>query len=558
MKLNRSFSLSLVVALGALPLFTQGCAADGTTPAEEATATESQALAKDTTAASPATDVVVEPGDANLKILSAGEGWKRAIVTGEAEDTATGTMKMANEEIVILTHEEGIDNAPLSPKTKAHLHAESKLPSLKPAVIGKGFAPDKTPAADEDLMTVVSLAAAAEAEANEASGTAFFSCSDYDSSYSRNVNVDRSASFHKGNETGSFTGVLDFDARFAGSASATVRYRVGKKWCIPYKATFKKLEVVGNASLTGKVNVNGKFEKAWKYDRTIAKPEIASFRFWAGPVPIILKIRIPVEAGVDAKAKAELYANARVVGNGSFNVACSSSSCSGSKSATLSFTQDTPPTLSVNAKVDVTPYVSAALRGVLYGEDIAYGDVGVRGSLPASLWGYAGNGCGDANGDGSNEWVNAATLDLRAKADIFARVDTIFTAKREWTWNVANRSIGFWDLGDSSALDPIFFAENVSGTSATLRGRMRPCWPYTDEMRYRITWDDGSTEIVDAAPSTLFSKAHDFGSYGSKVVKLEALLDDAGRDANGSTTRSLYLRRFGDTLPVDPPILTER
>src|SRR5690606_1835854 len=140
-----------------------------------------------------------------------------------------------------------------------------------------------------------------------------------------------------------------------------------------------------------------------------------------------------------------------------------------------------------------------------------------------------------------NEWVSALTLDLRAKADVFARVDTIATPKKEWTWNVANKHIGFWSFGDGSALEPMFYREAVSGTTMTMRGRMRPCWPYADSMRYRLTWGDGTVETFDAAPSTLFSKAHTFPTYGTKTVKLEALFDTASRDPNSSTTRTMFL-----------------
>lgn len=538
-------TLAFLLAFACLPL-AAGCAADADADTDEPTEAEAQALiSKSATPIANLPDIdpiVVEPVDSDLNVVASGDGWKQIHVTGQLEDPATGGTREANEDIVVLTKPEAVKTAPLSARTKQRLSEELDTASVMAN-------------ADDELITVVSLDAAAQVDALEESGVTFFgACSDYDSSYTRSINVDRTFTFRKADEAGSFTGAIDFSANFKGSASATARYRVHKKLCVPYKVSFKKVELVGNADLTATAKVDGKFEKQWKWDKTIAKPEIASFSFWAGPVPVHFKIRVPVEVGLDAKAKAELHAQAKVIGKGSFNIACSSSSCSGSRYASLTFAQDTPPSVSVSAKVDVTPSVSAALRGVLYSEDIAWGDVGVRGSLPASLWGYYGNQCGDANNDGVNEWVSALTLDLRAKVDVFARVDTLVTDKKEWTWNLANKHIGFWSFGDDSALQPIFYSAGVSGSTLTVRGRMRPCWPYSDQMRFRITWGDGSVETVNASPTTLFSKSHTFASAGQKTVELAALVDDAGRDPNAATTRTILLSDR-PIVDVRPPVL---
>jgi len=543
-------TIAFALALACLPL-AAGCAGDFDQP-DEAEDTQSQALTSKPAAPIgnlPDLDevldsIVIEPADPNLHVIASGDGWKKIHVTGQLDDPEAGGTREANEDIVVLTKPEAIQTAPLSALTKKRLAEE---------FAATGVAGTMARAADDDFVTVVSLDAAAQVDALEQAGVAFFgACSDYDSSYTRSLGVDKSFNFKKTDEAGSFTGAIDFSARFTGSATATARYRVHKSWCVPYKVSFKKVELVGNANLTATAKVDGKFQKQWKWEKTIAKPEIASFSFWAGPIPVYFKIRIPVEVAVDAKAQAELHAQAKVIGNGNFNVACSSSSCTGTKSATLTFAQDTPPSISVSAKVDVTPSVSAAIRGVLYSEDIAWGDVGVRGSLPASLWGYYGNGCGDADNDGVNEWVRALTLDLRAKVDVFARVDTAVTDKKEWTWNLANKHIGFWSFGDDSALRPIFYSSGVSGTTVTMHGRMRPCWPYTDKMTYRLTWGDGSVETVSASPTALFTKSHTFATKGSKNIQLQAVSDQANRDPNATTTRTVTIlnRPIVDVPPI--------
>ena len=536
MNFHRHVAPSLVLALSCLALV--NCTADAVPESdEESVASQGEARSID--------PLLIEPADPNVAVLQKGDGWQRMMVTGNLEDPTTGIARAANDEILILEKDSAIDVAPLPAKARAKLKETAMLrKAARPSVLLLNPAAS---ADDDDMVTVVLKSAADAAEttpdvAPPAGGNVmFFGCPDYDDSYSRSINFDKSVAYHKGTESGSFTGGMDFDAQLKANAQVTLRYRVHRTLCVPYAVSFKKVELLGTADLTANAAVEGTFEKAWSFKRTIAKPEITSFTFWAGPVPVYLKIRAPIEAGVDAMAKAELHANAKVIGKGTFNVACNSSSCSGSKSASLTFAENKSPTASVAVKVKVTPWASASVRAVLYSEDIAYGDVGVKGSLPAELWGYAGNTCGDANHDGTNEFVTALTLDMRAKVDIIAKAAFFGDTVGSWSWNVADRHIGFWSFGAGTALEPIFYSGGANLGSVTMRGSMRPCWPYTDRMHYRVTWSDGASSVFDEVPSTLFSAPHTFASYGVKAIKVEALIDNADRDPNTSASRNLYL-----------------
>src|SRR3954466_12879329 len=94
-------------------------------------------------------------------------------------------------------------------------------------------------------------------------GVAYFSiCDDYDSSFSKSLSVDKSYSYHKGDETGSFTGSFDVQARMQANASARVDYHATTSVfaaCHAVWIDFKKATVQGTADLTASGKVDAQF-----------------------------------------------------------------------------------------------------------------------------------------------------------------------------------------------------------------------------------------------------------------------------------------------------------
>jgi hypothetical protein len=613
MNIRRSLSLSLLLAVVAAPTVI-GCA--GETSLEGAASDEGDVATQQsaaTAAAAAAAAGSVDPGllasgaalaaaptytndltpafaeaaaaDPNAPAVqqtSAGEGWRVMHVKGKVADAKTGVPDDVDDDIIILESKEALDTAPLGPKTRAELKMVSSLRSSKAAAAHaagpKGLAPSAAGAAKGEPLEKAVPEADAEADGESLftvvhkkhmdavenpppapAGAMFFSfCDDYDGQYSKSLSVDKAYNFHKGDETGAFTGAFDVSARIQANATATIKYRAKTSVLAACKAVwidFKKAIVQGNADLTATGNVDAQFLKEWHYKKTIASPTVFDNWFTIGVVPVHLRVMVPVEAGLDAAAKATLKANAKVVGHGAFNVTCGSSSCSGSKSATLAFDENNPPTFEAQLRVKVTPWAQASLKAVLFDETIGgYGQVGVRASLPTDLWAYAGNTCGDGDGNGSNEIVTAGTLDMAAKIDIVAKAGAFGSDIGPWTWNVVNKHLVFKTFGDSTAIDPIFTSEATGvARRARMHGRMRPCWPYADAVTYRITWSDGTFSSFTAAPGAVFTQQHDFASPGLKPIKLEALYDAAGRNLGGETTRKLYMRPFDlpDLTPVE-------
>ncbi len=85
---------------------------------------------------------------------------------------------------------------------------------------------------------------------------------------------------------------------------------------------------------------------------------------------------------------------------------------------------------SLSARADVRLWAQAAFRAYLWRESLAYGQVGLRPALIGDLWGYTGNNCGDANGDGVNEPVSAVTFDMDWQVSAAKILDIPFTEQR--------------------------------------------------------------------------------------------------------------------------------
>jgi hypothetical protein len=206
----------------------------------------------------------------------------------------------------------------------------------------------------------------------------------------------------------------------------------------------------------------------------------------------------------------------------------------------------------VEGRVKVTPYVDIAFRGVLYGEWFAYGQVGVRPHLLGDLWGYAGNQCGDADGDGDFETVRALTFDLDRRIDLTRETRVFNRDPRRGTIRTgAVKHVSFWDLVNSTAMQPYLQGPkelNVD-TSGAYKVRMRPCWPYTDQVDYKVNWGDGSpVQDLQGAPGTEVNASHTWATDGDKTVTATSVRDAHGRGLDETYSRIIKVKPW---LPLD-------
>jgi hypothetical protein len=204
--------------------------------------------------------------------------------------------------------------------------------------------------------------------------------------------------------------------------------------------------------------------------------------------------------------------------------------------------------------VQVNPWAHAAIRAYLYGEWVANGQAGVRADLNSDLWAYYGNTCGDGDYDGINEYVSALTMDAAAKLSVTARAEILTKQVYNNSWPIYETSHKFWDLASSTALQPIFNPADPTTTGpSTVRLQMRPCWPYSDNVAYRLSWGDLTPVQSFSAPAkTLTSKSHTYTTAGIKTLSLTAVSDAKGRQINRSRSASVRVVPGSTQGPLGP------
>ncbi len=354
----------------------------------------------------------------------------------------------------------------------------------------------------------------------------------------------------------------DFGEGFSGSLSITgnanvdaygeVKIRLKRFWffgCVPYGVRFDHAKITGNANveqgttLTGTVNYTYKKPIEWE----ITTIPLFGFGFLAGPIPVYIGFDMPITAGFDANAinvsvaGSVTYSGSRRLG-GNFDYTCTSASCGGSNTFNnINLGDNQPFTAGFSGRFQASIYAQAAFRAYLYDTGVAYAQVGVRPYLHADLWGYYGNNCGDADGDGYFETVDALTLNLDWQLFITAKADTFLTSS--WNknlWESPRWFIGFWDFIGSDALTPMLVgpANPILNQNTVYSARMRPCWPYADTVNYLVNWGDGSQMALSGAPQDNASATHSWPE-GNRVLTLTALSDSRGRQFNKVTQRTI-------------------
>jgi hypothetical protein len=356
-----------------------------------------------------------------------------------------------------------------------------------------------------------------------------------------------------------FTGSLTSTGNASVNANGQVNIQVKRKkilWiCVPYGVSFQSARVWGSATVDHGVTLNGTINYANPAAREwqIAKPFLFSINFWAGPIPVHIGFNLPITAGFDqggitgSVTGSVTYSGQRSV-YGTLDYTCTSSNCTGYSNFNNNNLGSQPITGSISGRFQPSIYAQVAVRGYLYTEGVAYAQVGVRPYLRGDLWGYYGNNCGDANGDGIFETVDALTFDLDWQLYITAQADTFLTS--QWNsnlWTSPRWDIAFWDLlggPGSRALTPMLSGPSVTAVNSSqpFGARMRPCYPYTDPVNYAMTWGDGSPVQNFSGPAASVTNVnHTYNSIGTPQLTLTAVSDSRGRNFNKSTSRTVQV-----------------
>jgi hypothetical protein len=278
-----------------------------------------------------------------------------------------------------------------------------------------------------------------------------------------------------------------------------------------------------------------------------------SFSVYGFPVWIDFFFELDVGVEIAAEITASVELETEVEAAGSFDYTCNSGGCTG----TNTFDSDDfglgDLNAEVEARIEATAWAQPGLGAALYGSDwLAGGGVGLRGLLQAELWGYYGNGCGDADGDGSNEWVKALTAEASWGYDTLY-FWTIFGDDHDSHDEGPRYTLGWWDLldvlglGKSTVLQPMLLgpAEVIADSGAhEYTVRMRPCYPYSDAVTFGITGPWTGTTTIPEPRSTDPARnssvmARGFNNVGTYTTTVTAIEDDAGRDLDVPYTRDI-------------------
>jgi len=443
------------------------------------------------------------------------------------------------------------------------VHDESAIRNLPLSASARSFLAQGLSARDDlrqggalvvDLQAVAAIEAHAKATGAWPRFLGFPKCPEKKKTKVQTINITKPIDFTK-SSTGGLSGSVGLKGQIKvnGTMSAHLTFNkgiwIGK--CIYPSVVVSGLDIDATTDSSLTAAVDGKFQRSWSQVFFEKDIEVVDQTIMiAGVFPLRVLGYIPLKIGLDADAAATLEASSNVKLTGRMKYQCKlASGCSGTRSFNLTNSEEgSRVNFEVNTRAKVTPYADVGVRISLYSDKLIYAQASGRVNLTGDLWGYVGNTCGDADADGQNEVVKALTLNLGLGVD--ARVSAGFGGKERWKkeWkNVYTRNLGFWALGGSTALTPIFDAEHTSGRTVLSTLKMRPCWPYADKMSYVVNWGDGTSSTVSGSPNAATHATHTFGSRGAKSLEATATRDAKSRSINQQSRANVVISGSGSS-----------
>lgn len=496
------------------------------------------------------------PVDPNYSktVISTGNGWQLV----QANGVVDGTQAPVSAQLYLTNGSAGLGSLPISQTLKDDLAADPEPDAA--FAISKSISDeiDKSLAQGSPTDALIAYGEPETVSSTMARGPTpqgiFGSCSDRDITESKSFHyVPSISSSHPiGGPNSGFTGTVAISANGQIDGKGEVKISLKRThifWvCVPYGVKFRTAHVTGSvtlndgATLSGTISYSNPTPRVWM----ITKPTLWSAVFMAGPIPVYVIVSLPISAGFD-KGGIKASVTGSVTYNGGQNVfgtldyTCTSSDCTGTSTLQTTNTGNQPITASMSGRFQPALYAEVALRGALYDDSIAYAQAGIRPYLLGDLWGYYGNNCG-ANLAGSFDTVDSLTFDLDWQLRVTATADTFFT--KPWQkdlWKSSLWHIGFWDLlgsPGSTAMTPMMVgpATAPANIAQTYGMKMRPCWPYTDTVKYSMNWGDGSTQALSGPAASVTVTTHLWQNPGSPQLTLTALSDSHGRSLNESST----------------------
>ncbi|MEM7352549.1 MAG: hypothetical protein AAF657_17245 [Acidobacteriota bacterium] len=496
--------------------------------------------------------------DEDFLLIDQGYNWREIQVVDPSRRVTPGST-------IVVVWPHGVDTAPLPEQIKEELHADfAAMPPwrMKPENLQPSDAIFVDRAQVEAMVSGQSLApwlAVTDAEDLE---TDKIICSSGWTTKAKTYDW----AFDEGNKSGTFafnddlSGNYDLDVPLRGDAHLEFKFSYKKNFlCIPYKYRYEEVKLIGNLDILGSADLtaNATITGHWQDETKVAEPKLATIKFSIAGLPVSIKITMPVFLGYDIKASAtgDLSVNSTLGAQGPFNVTCTrQAGCSGGYYFDQPLTTDSNR-VSASVELDIEAQLNARLmlRASLISSSILFVEAGAKGLVNANLWGYRGNTCGDGDGDGHNETVEALVADAEAGLDWVygwgGRVVSDHYSERLWRrwW------LGHWDLlgdGGSTALSAMIQGpdEVQVHEPASYDIKLRPCYPFDEPVQFGMAPGAWDGELVSISKGETKTVSRTFTGTGSVDLRARLTGDTRGRAINVDQWRTIDV-----VPPPEPP-----
>ena len=356
---------------------------------------------------------------------------------------------------------------------------------------------------------------------------------------------------------GIITGSVDVQVPYEADISADITYQVKEQSCIPYKVRLLEARVHGFLHVEGNLTAGLGFEyeqELWSWKHEMPRLLLVRIPITGGLFPLYIDLNLAVSTGIDASIRVAGQAEYQATASGdlTFDVRCTGEECSDPDPTVLSefgFSDQTTFELTLDARARLWARVAVELDFVH--EKLAHAWIGATGSVRARVYGYLGNTCGDADGDGSNEYVEDLLVDVIADFDLDAGLSGYLLPDKEWLLFSDTRNLAFWDIHDIAEgwnlTDPVVRGPSDVdlGEALTYTITTRPCYPFDEPIS--VDWSgavDGAGQLLPRVGSLLAMGSADFGEISQTVRFVE---DASGRDLGNAVELPLTVNSpFGE------------
>ena len=289
-----------------------------------------------------------------------------------------------------------------------------------------------------------------------------------------------------------------------------------------------------------------------------------------GPIPVTLEAYLYLRGGIRYTGSADVESSftASTKKEGPFSFTCNGHGCTHDFSKLQASSQiSNNPTVraKVAGRVNLEPYLWTAVQVGVY-EGMLMGRAGPEIALSGDVWAHEGSGCGVAAGASGSDNASALTADIDANisaawqvwalgltdpstGDYFKGIKGIKDGKEVSKGKTAllAKHLYFADLIGSTALMPLISPSGspVVAQPAAYNVRMRPCYPYDDQIQYRVQWtaaNDKTTSTASTSTGQAITAAvwgmpqkdlvvnHTWAQPGDYTLSITPMIDKHGRN----------------------------